>query len=127
MQQIALVAVFGAVGSVARHLVGLGAKRWLGAGYPWGTLAVNVVGAFVLGVLLTVGAGEGLIPKRLQVPLATGLLGAFTTFSTFATDTVRLAEAGRWLAASGNLAANLILGLLAAVLGMAAGRALVAG
>jgi len=111
---------------VARHLVGLGARRWLGSTYPWGTLTVNVLGAFVLGALIAVGAGSELIPKRLQVPVATGLLGAFTTFSTFATDTVRLGEAGRWRAAGGNVAANLVLGLLAAALGLLAGRALVA-
>lgn len=88
------VAVGGAVGSVARYLVALGAARWLGTAFPYGTLAVNVVGcaivAFVLGAAL-----ENAISPALRLALTTGFCGGFTTYSAFNYEVIRLAEDGR--------------------------------
>jgi CrcB protein len=115
---VLLVAAGGAAGSVARHLVGVAA---LGASaqFPWGTLAVNGVGSFVLGVVL------GALPpgSESRLLLGTGLCGGFTTFSAFSAEAVALAERGLVARAGAYAAASVGLGVLAAALGLAAGRA----
>ncbi|MFC0387776.1 fluoride efflux transporter CrcB [Muricoccus vinaceus] len=81
------VAAGGAVGSVLRHLVGVLALRHLGADFPWGTLAVNVAGSLVIGIVGgAVAAGAALAPE-MRLFLVTGVLGGFTTFSAFSLDT----------------------------------------
>lgn len=87
MMQLLLVAIGGAIGSAARYGVGLAAARWLGTGFPWGTLAVNIVGGFAMGVL---AARAGPARENLHLALGVGLLGGFTTFSAFSLETVRL-------------------------------------
>ena len=119
---VLFVAAGGAAGSVARYLVGLAA---LGASaqFPWGTLAINVVGSFVLGLVLGAlppGGGARLL-------LGTGFCGGFTTFSTFSTEVVALAEEGAVGRAGAYAAASVALGVLAAVTGAAVGRALAPG
>ena len=123
MPVVVAVAVGGAAGSVLRYALAswvTHATRFGGAG----TLAVNIIGAFALGLLL------GLIESRFQNiprPLASGLgigvLGGFTTFSSFMWDTVEHAEAGRWFVAGALLTVTLVLGLGAMVAGLAVGRA----
>lgn len=80
------------MGSVLRFLVGLGLGRWLGAGFPYATLTVNVVGSLAMG--LVVGAFVHLLPPSpvLRAFLAVGVLGGFTTFSSFSLDVVSLVE-----------------------------------
>ena len=87
MMQALLVAVGGAAGSLARYGVGLAAARWLGLSFPWGTLAVNILGGFAMGV---VAARVGPESIGLRLALGVGLLGGFTTFSAFSLDVVRL-------------------------------------
>jgi len=113
------VAVAGAVGALLRHALGIlaGATTW-----PWATLGINVSGSFLLGVVTTWGAARW--PSVVTVGVGTGLLGAFTTYSTFAVQTVQLARDGRIAAATTYVAASLVAGLLAAFAGMAAGRGL---
>ena len=89
MMQVLLVALGGAVGSVARYGVGVAAARWLGLGFPWGTLIVNVLGGFAMGLL---GARVGPENVDLRLALGVGVLGGFTTFSTFSLETVRLMQ-----------------------------------
>lgn len=116
-----LVGSGGACGSIARHLVSL-ALAPLPA-FPYGTLAVNVTGSFVAGLLVGVGDGRGLAtPARLL--LVTGFLGGYTTFSAFGVETVRLAEAHGAFAASANVVVSLVLGLGGAAAGLALGRGL---
>jgi len=95
----------------------------LGPEFPWGTLVINVTGAFVLGLLTGLADHRG-VPGAVLTVVGTGLLGAFTTFSTFAFDTVGLAERGRPGGAAANVGASLVLGLGAAALGLLAGVAL---
>ncbi len=87
----------GAVGALLRYEVELHVRRRLGPEFPWGTLVINVTGAFVLGLLTGLADHRG-VPGAVLTVVGTGLLGAFTTFSTFAFDTVGLAERGtaRW-------------------------------
>lgn len=104
---VLLVAAGGAFGSVLRYLVSLLALAWLGAGFPWGTLAVNVMGSAAIGLL----AGLG-VQGEMRLLLVTGLLGGFTTFSAFSLETGLLAERHAGLAAL-YVAASLGLGLAA--------------
>jgi CrcB protein len=113
------IAVAGAVGAPARYLVdGFVQDRSVGS-FPWGTFVVNVLGSFVLGVVtgLVVHHGFGGAPR---LWLATGLCGAFTTFSTFSWETVRLLDEGDWGKAVVNVGGSLTAGLLAAAAGMSA-------
>jgi CrcB protein len=114
------VAVVGAAGALARFaLIGALAEAGARAGFPLGTLAVNVSGSFLLGLLtgLSVGGDDLLV-------WGTALLGAYTTFSTWMLETERLAEDGATLAAAANIGLSLLAGLLAAAGGWALGGAL---
>lgn len=110
------VAVFGALGALARW----GTSAWVqpaNGDLPWGTLAVNGLGSLALGVLTAWCLGlEGLDP-RWRLALGTGLLGSFTTFSTFSVETLQLAESGHWGLAATNVALQLAVGLSAAAAG----------
>jgi len=118
---IVQVALGGAIGATGRFLAVGAAARLFGGGFPWGTLAVNVVGSFVMGWLVVM-LGH-LSATRLSPFLLSGILGGFTTFSAFSLDTVNLIERG----ATG-LAATYVLGSVClSVAGLAAGLALARG
>jgi CrcB protein len=90
-----LVIIGGAVGSAARYLVGRLALGWLGPDYPWGTLAVNLLGGFLMGALAgTLARAGGNEHTRLLIGV--GVLGGFTTFSSFSLETVNMIERGDW-------------------------------
>ena len=91
------VACGGAIGSVCRYLVGIMATRYLGADFPFATLIVNILGSFVMGILIEGVALRYSISPELRGFAAIGILGAFTTFSTFSLDAVILYERGRML------------------------------
>jgi CrcB protein len=114
------VAVAGACGAVLRYLVDHVVQRRLDRGFPFGILAVNTSGSLVLGFLTGSALHHGVSPTWLTVA-GTGLIGSYTTFSTFTFDSVRLAEDRRWSATAGNVVAGLGLGLAAAALGLALG------
>lgn len=117
------VMVAGACGAVLRYLVDHAVQRRARAQFPLGILAINITGSFVLGLLTGSAVHHGVSPTWLTVA-GTGLIGAYTTFSTFTFDSVRLAEAGRWRPALVNLAVSIALGLGAAAVGLAVGSAL---
>jgi CrcB protein len=114
---VAGVALLGGAGAVARVLLGSAIDRRTGADFPLGTLAVNLAGAFALGLL--VGAGAGGDTLRL---VGTGLLGAFTTFSTWVVESHRLGEQRRAHLGVLNVVVSLVLGLGAVWLGRHVGR-----
>ena len=118
MMQVLLVALGGALGSVARYGVGFAAARWMGLGFPWGTLTVNIVGGFAMGLL---AARIGPAQENLRLLLGVGILGGFTTFSAFSLETVRLMEQGPTPAMLYVLA-SLILSVGACWLGYSLGR-----
>lgn len=116
MQMILAVAAGGAIGAVARYLVMIQAAHLLGAAFPWGTLTVNVAGSFVMGALIELMALVWSPGPELRAFLVVGLLGAFTTFSTFSLDVVTLAERGQWTSAGCYILGSVVLsvaGLLA--------------
>ena len=123
MKAILWVGLGGSLGAIARYLLGGWIAARLGASFPYGTFAINVAGSGVLGLIL--GAFESRVPPA-PLPLAVtiGFLGAFTTFSTFTYETTRLIEAGSLLPAMVNVAASVIAGLIAVMVGLALGRAL---
>ncbi len=118
---VALLVLAGACGALARYEVELAVRRRVGGSFPYGTLLINVSGSLVLGVLAGLAAHNGVSAQVVTVA-GTGLLGAYTTFSTFSFDTVALAEAGRIRAAAANLGASLVLGLGAAAVGLVVGH-----
>jgi len=114
----------GFLGAIARYLVdGFVAERTNGA-FPFGTLVVNLTGAFVLGLLATLAIERSELPAGIRGPVMIGFLGAYTTFSTWTLESVRLIEAGSWALALANLAGSAMLGMAAVVAGIAIGRAL---
>jgi len=110
------VAAGGALGASARYLTGVGAVRLFGHGFPWGTLIVNVVGSFLMGVLIVTLAQKG--GMRFAPFLTIGLLGGFTTFSAFSLDAVTLFERGQIGAAAGYVAASVVVSIAALFFGL---------
>lgn len=115
------IAAGGALGAIARYAVAE-ALRSLVADFPAGTFAINVVGCFAFGLCYALHAGAW--PKPQAAAVFVGFLGAFTTFSTFAFETLELLQQGRVAAALLNAGAQSVLGVLGVVGGLAAGRAL---
>jgi CrcB protein len=122
MARFLLVGLGGALGTGARYLVAQAAPRLLGAAFPYGTLIVNVAGSFLLGALMHVGLTTSLPSPTARLVLATGVLGGFTTYSTFNYETVEYLRSGALVLAGLNVAATLGLCLLGGALGLAAGR-----
>ncbi len=124
MSAILAVAAGGAAGAVARYLVMSGVGHWLGAGYPYGTLVVNVVGSFVLGALVETMALVWSVGADLRAFLVVGVLGSFTTFSTFSLDVVVLVQRGQLGLAGLYVVASVVLALVGFMLGLALFRML---
>lgn len=118
------IALGGAMGAVGRYgLQGL-VYRFAGAAFPYGTLVVNVTGCFLIGWIMAVAEGRFVLSPTVRVFLTIGILGGFTTFSSFAYETLALMRDGEWVWALANAAGSVVLGLVAAFLGMAIGRLL---
>ncbi len=124
MNHILLVAFGGALGSVCRYLVGVGALRLMGPSFPWGTLSVNVAGSFAIGVLAELIVARFGASAELRLLLITGFLGGFTTFSAFALDAVTLFERGASLAATTYLVLSIGASIAAAIAGIGLMRSL---
>jgi CrcB protein len=124
MFQALLVAVGGAIGSLLRYYVGLGSLRLMGPGFPWGTLVVNVVGCFVIGVFAEMIARRFNASVELRLLLITGFLGGFTTFSAFSLDAISLFERGEIFAGGIYIAASVGLSMMAVMAGLGLMRVL---
>jgi CrcB protein len=123
MRTVVAVGVAGFAGAVARYGIEGFVSERAGGAFPWGTLIVNISGSFVLGVLFAVLIeGRVLTPGWLRTSLTVGLVGAYTTFSTFTLETVRLIEERSYLLAATNAQGSLLVGLLAAYAGIVVGR-----
>ena len=124
MQQVVLVALGGAAGSALRYLTTVAAVRWFGADFPFGTLAVNLVGSFCIGLVQELATDALVLSPDARLLLSTGVMGGLTTYSAFSYETVRLFQVGAWHSAGINFAVTTVLCFALCVLGMATGRLL---
>ena len=115
---VLLVALGGALGSVCRYLVGIGAGRLLGPDFPFGTMIVNIVGSFVMGLFIELLAVRFDGSESLRLFVAVGILGGFTTLSSFSLDSVVLFERGAIGAAALYVGGSIVLSLAALIAGL---------
>ncbi|HLG42372.1 MAG TPA: fluoride efflux transporter CrcB [Planctomycetota bacterium] len=105
------IAIGGALGALARYGLSVLIHRWLGTQFPYGTLAVNVLGCLVIGWVMFLAEERQIMSEPIRMFLTIGILGAFTTFSTFGFETYLLARDGHGVLALASIAGNLALGL----------------
>ena len=118
-----VVAVGGGIGALARYWLSTWILGLTGAGFPWGTFAVNVIGSFIIGLVMVLSLDRNMISPEMRLLLTTGFCGGLTTFSTFSYETLVLMRSEQWLNAGLNTLANVLLCFLATCLGMLAARA----
>lgn len=121
--QLLLVALGGALGAVTRFVLGTWISQLFGPDFPWGTFAVNVSGAFLIGVVLGL-VSDGALSANARLFLAVGVLGGYTTFSTFSYETLELLRDGNMGLSLLNALGQLVLGLVAVYLGLVLSRVL---
>ena len=124
MGSLLLVMTGGAIGAAARYLTGQLMLALLGPGYPWGTLTVNLAGGLLMGLLVGLLARMSVTGEPWRLFLAVGVLGGFTTFSSFALDAVTMIERGDWAPAAGYAIASVTGSVLAVFAGLGIVRAL---
>lgn len=122
MLTVASIAIFGALGCLARYILSGWVYALAGRGFPYGTMAVNVVGAFLIGLIMEFGLRTTLIPQEIRVGLTIGFLGGLTTFSTFSYETFRLLEDGEFVTAAVNIVASVLVCLVFTWAGIATAR-----
>jgi len=116
--RILLIALFGAVGTLARYgLQGL-VQIKMGSTFPYGTLVINLTGCFFLGLIGQATLNRIIVPPEWRMAIAIGFFGGYTTFSSFGWETAKMLEAGEWLRASTYVATSVVLGLLLSVVGI---------
>ena len=116
--QILLIALFGAIGTLARYgLQGIVQTR-MGSTFPYGTLLVNLTGCFFLALIGQFTLNRMVISPELRMAIAIGFFGGYTTFSSFGWETAKMLEAGEWLRATTYVTASVVLGLILSVAGI---------
>ena len=125
MGRLLWISAGGALGTAARYLLSSWLLRVLGPAFPYGTLAVNVVGSFLLGAIMHVGLHTALLSPTARLALGTGVMGGFTTYSTFNYETLQYLQEGAWGLAGLNVAATLVVCMAAGAAGVAAARSVV--
>lgn len=119
LKSLLFIAAGGAVGAVMRYGISSGIYAWFGRSFPYGTLAVNVLGSFIIGLLSVLLVEKFNVPQEWRLGLVVGVLGALTTFSTFSWDTLDLLQQGMLQKALLNVLLNVVLCIGAAYAGMA--------
>lgn len=118
---ILAVAAGGATGAVVRYLLSGWAQDLAGAGFPWGTLVVNVLGSFLVGLLMAAFLEHATASPVTRAFWVVGVIGGFTTYSAFSYETFMLLSIGNWMGGVANVLANLVLGVGAAFVGVRLG------
>lgn len=124
LEKLGLIALAGAIGTLARYWMSGLVYDLLGRDFPWGTAAVNILGCFLFGLVWELGEGRMLIRPETRAIVLTGFMGAFTTFSTFIFESGGFLEDGRWLPALANVSFQTVVGFVALFAGLALGRML---
>jgi CrcB protein len=117
-----LVCLGGAAGTAARYLLGVSIQAAFGPSFPVGTLSVNLIGSFLISMLMYLGVDRGLISTNLRIVLCTGVMGGFTTYSSFNFETMRLWQQGSVLLGFVNVGLTLVGCLVTGALGLLVGR-----
>jgi CrcB protein len=118
MGTVIAIALGGALGAVGRYALSSQITQWIGPGFPWGILLVNIVGCFAMGVIAELGALSLNLTPEMRAFLTTGILGGFTTFSAFALDSAVLIERGDMTTAAFYVAASVLGSIAALFLGL---------
>ncbi len=121
--QLFVIGVGGFAGAVARYAIDGWVTQATRATFPWGTLAVNLSGSLLIGVLFALASERAILPPDLRGPVMIGFVGAYTTFSTLALESWRLIEDGALLLGILNLGGSMLLGVVAVLAGVLIGRA----
>jgi CrcB protein len=116
--RLLLIAVFGAIGTLARYGLQGVVQIKVGGTFPYGTLLVNLTGCFFLGLIGQVTLNRMIISPEWRVAIAVGFFGGYTTFSSFGWETAKMLETGEWVRATTYVAASVVLGLLLSVAGI---------
>ncbi|NIQ96133.1 MAG: fluoride efflux transporter CrcB [Desulfuromonadales bacterium] len=122
--QLIYIGVFGALGCVSRYALSGWVYSLVGRALPFGTLAVNVLGSFLLGLVMEEGLRSSMLSGEVRMGITVGFMGGFTTFSTFSFETVRLLEEGSVMQAGANVVANVVVCIVFAFLGIFLARQL---
>jgi CrcB protein len=127
MTRVLLVGLAGALGTLLRYGVGLWAGKTLGAGFPYGTLIVNVAGCFLIALVSQLALSTTSISPTLKITLTTGFMGGLTTYSSFNYETTSLLRDRGWLAGATNVGCTLVLCFVAGLLGLLTARRFAGG
>ena len=121
--RLLLLFIAGGTGTIVRYLVTLGCGRWLGAAFPWGTLAVNLAGCFLIAAIVHTSLVTTHVSDETRLVLTTGLMGGLTTYSAFNLDATAYVREGAYALAAGYFTATLVGCFIAGLLGLVAARA----
>ncbi|OJF77396.1 MAG: camphor resistance protein CrcB [Treponema sp. CETP13] len=127
MYKFFFIFCFGGLGCLSRYSLSSFISKVFGDGFPWGTLVVNVLGAFIIGFFMEITAQNELISSDLRSGLTTGFLGGLTTFSTFSLETFLLFDSGRYGAGIANASLNVVICVVFAGIGVFLARSLKRG
>ncbi len=122
LQKLLLLAAAGALGTLARFALGGLVHRWAPNGFPWGTLAVNIAGCFLFGIIWAFASGHTSMSPETRTIILVGFMGAFTTFSSFVFDTHGLIQNSQYLAAAGNILLQNTAGIALFFVGVIVGK-----
>jgi len=121
-QKIAGLALAGAVGTLTRFAIGKAVQQWVGAGFPWGTIAINISGCFLFGFFWALGGERMVISSEARLLILTGFMGAYTTFSTFVFESSQMLADKEWLLVLANISIQNVVGIALFFLGLFLGR-----
>jgi fluoride exporter len=124
VSRYAMIAAGGALGAIARYVLGGLVQEWAGTRFPYGTLVVNISGCLVMGVVMTLLTEQGVTQPNWRFLVPVGFVGAYTTFSTFEYETFRVVEQGTWLTGLGNVLISVVVGFIAVAVGVIGTRQL---
>ena len=116
--RLALIAIFGAAGTLLRYGIQSVLQIGTGATFPWGTLLINLTGCFLLGLIGQMTLNRMMISPDWRVAITVGFFGGYTTFSSFGWETAKMLEEGRWIPATSYVTASVAIGLLLSVAGI---------
>ncbi len=124
VETLLIIGLGGFLGANLRYLISVWAVGQFGASFPWGTLIINLTGSCLLGLFLAWAANHTALDPRIRLLIATGFFGAYTTFSTYANESMALFQAGDWIGGLGNVLGTNALCLVAALIGLGIGSRL---